>query len=117
MARKNRNWHPGGIYHVMSRGNRKAAIFKEEYDYHFFLELIGKVQMKYSFTVHSICLMTNHFHMAIGTDNIELGKIMSKILSAYAVYFNNASFNTDASFPNIHRKLNQDPTCFRLATV
>ena len=27
MARKKREWYPGAIYHVMSRGNRQKAIF------------------------------------------------------------------------------------------
>ena len=38
MARKKRQWYPGATYHVMSRGNRRNAIFKEKYDYVTFLE-------------------------------------------------------------------------------
>ena len=40
MARKNRAWYPGAIYHVMNRGNRKALIFKEKGDYQHFLEQV-----------------------------------------------------------------------------
>jgi hypothetical protein len=32
LARKKRQWYPGATYHVMSRGNRRNAIFKEKYD-------------------------------------------------------------------------------------
>ena len=42
MARKKREWYPGATYHVMSRGNRRGAIFSEHGDYLFFLELIAK---------------------------------------------------------------------------
>ena len=46
------------------------------------------VKEKYSFTVHSICLMTNHFHVSIETGDTELWKLMQKILSVYAEEFN-----------------------------
>ena len=38
MPRKKRTWFPGATYHVMSRGNRRGAIFKEKTDYIEFLE-------------------------------------------------------------------------------
>ena len=33
MPRKKRIWYPGATYHVMSRGNRRTAIFKDDADY------------------------------------------------------------------------------------
>lgn len=88
MARKKRIWYPGAIYHVMSRGNRRTAIFEDEADYICFLELLKTVKERYPFILHSICLMTNHFHMLIETGNYELGKIMQVLLSSYAEKFN-----------------------------
>ncbi len=88
MARKNRIWYPGAIYHVMNRGNRKADIFKDPADYVNFLDIIGDIREKYPFTIHSICLMTNHFHIAIETCETKLSQIMQKILSIYAEEFN-----------------------------
>ena len=69
MARKKRQWYPGATYHVMSRGNRRNAIFKEKYDYVAFLEYIELVQGLFPFKLYSVCLMTNHFHMLIETAN------------------------------------------------
>ncbi len=88
MARKKRIWYPGASYHVMSRGNRRADIFRDHGDYIFFLECIAKVKEKYPFTIHSLCLMTNHFHMSVETGDVELWKIMQKLLSIYAEEFN-----------------------------
>ena len=88
MARKKRIWYPGATYHVMSRGDRRAAIFADRYDYILFLGYILKIREKHPFKVHSICLMTNHFHMAIETGEDELWKIMQKILSVYAEEYN-----------------------------
>ncbi len=88
MARKNRVWYPGAIYHVMNRGNRKALIFKEKGDYQHFLEQVMHAKKHYPFKVHAICLMPNHFHIVVETEMTDLGKIMSKILTSYAMFFN-----------------------------
>ena len=72
----------------MSRGNRKIAIFKDSSDYHYFFELLRIIGEKYPFKVHSVCLMTNHFHMSLETADTELCRIMQKILSLYAEEFN-----------------------------
>ena len=88
MARKRRIWYPGATYHVMSRGNRRMAIFKDNTDYMFFLEQVSKVRKLYPFKIHSLCLMSNHFHMSLETMDTELWKIMQKILSIYAEEFN-----------------------------
>ena len=86
MARKKRVWYPGATYHVMSRGNRRAAIFNERSDYVWFLEYIQKIKEKYPFKLHSVCLMTNHFHAVIETGNDELWKIMQDIGACQCVH-------------------------------
>lgn len=88
MSRKKRVWYPGATYHVMSRGNRRTSLFKDESDYLGFLECISRAKGIYAFTIHSLCLMTNHFHMSIETADVELWKIMQKILHPYSMDFN-----------------------------
>ena len=73
---------------MMSRGNRRMAIFKDHTDYMFFLEQVSKVRKLYPFKIHSLCLMSNHFHMSLETMDTELWKIMQKMLSVYAEEFN-----------------------------
>ena len=46
------------------------------------------IRDKLGFKIHSICLMTNHFHILIETETVELSKIMQKLLSMYAEEFN-----------------------------
>ena len=88
MPRKKRVWYPGATFHVMSRGNRRNSIFKDKSDYMDFLEYVGLVKETYPFRIHSMCLMTNHFHMAIETAGVELCKIMHKMLLSYAANYN-----------------------------
>ncbi len=100
MSRYKRRWFPGATYHVMSRGNRKVALFNDKEDYLLFLYLIKKVKRLYPFKIHSICLMTNHFHMVLETIDIELGRIMQRILLSYAVNYNKKYNFTGHLFEN-----------------
>ncbi len=88
MSRKKRIWYPGATYHVMSRGNRRTVLFKDTSDYVRFLECIALSKERYGFKIHSLCLMTNHFHIAVETAQEELWKIMQKILHPYSMDFN-----------------------------
>ena len=88
MSRRKRIWYPGAIYHVMNRGNRRTNLFKETSDYLRFLDCISEAKKSYEFTIHAICLMTNHFHIEIETAQTELWKIMQKILHPYSMDFN-----------------------------
>lgn len=72
----------------MSRGNRRSVLFKEEADYLYFLQLLCMARTKHFFKLHALCLMTNHFHILIGTGNEKLWIIMQKVLSLYAEEFN-----------------------------
>ena len=87
MSRKKRVWYPGATYHVMSRGNRRGAIYREEEDYYEFLSCLTAAKEFYSFRIFSLCLMTNHFHMALQTEQTEIWKIMHKLLLSYAANY------------------------------
>jgi len=88
LPKKKRVWYPGATYHVMSRGNRRTAIFMNEADYLEFLECMLMARDTFGFIVHSLCLMTNHFHIALETKDKELWKIMHKLLLTYAANHN-----------------------------
>ena len=89
MPRKKRDWYPGATYHVMCRGIRRMAIFREEEDYEIFLLKVKKTMECLPFTLHSYCMMTNHIHLQITTMDSEIWKIMKRLLSSYARNFNN----------------------------
>lgn len=88
MSRNHREWYEGASYHVMARGNRRAAIFESKDDYFIFMRILEETKKKYSFTLHAFCLMTNHFHMEITTGDVEIWKIMHMLLGNYAKTFN-----------------------------
>jgi REP element-mobilizing transposase RayT len=67
MARQLRIEYAGAIYHVMSRGDRREAIFLDDEDRRQFLKTLGEVCERAGWHVHAYCLMGNHFHLVVET--------------------------------------------------
>ena len=72
----------------MDRGVRRSAIFEDETDYQVMLQMIKDCLEKYQCILHAYCLMTNHIHLLLETDRIEVDKFMKRMSERYAMYFN-----------------------------
>ncbi|GAB3798174.1 transposase [Virgibacillus kimchii] len=88
MARKQRVWYPGAMYHITNRGNRKAALFYDDLDYLTYLEILEESREYFPFYLHSYCLMTNHIHLQVETIQHHPQHMMKMINSRYAVHHN-----------------------------
>jgi putative transposase len=88
MARKLRVEYPGAIYHVLNRGDRREAIFKDDKDRERFLETLGEVCVKTGWQVQALCLMGNHFHLVVETPQGNLVAGMKWFLGTYTARFN-----------------------------
>ena len=75
MPRPLRIEYPGACYHVVSRGDRREAIFTDDKDRAEFLRTLEQTCLKTGWQVHAYCLMSNHFHLVIETPqpNLALG--------------------------------------------
>lgn len=87
MPRKNRITEPG-YYHVISRGVEKRNVFLEDKDYSLFLDILLEIFKKYSVTLHSFTLMTNHYHLLLETSQHNISDVMRRVNSLYSIYFN-----------------------------
>ncbi|MGH9786945.1 MAG: transposase [Terriglobia bacterium] len=65
MARKPCLHVPGGLYHVILRGNARQDIFFTPEDRRRFYELMAQGVARFGYRVHAFCLMTNHLHLAL----------------------------------------------------
>lgn len=88
MPRKHHIWFPGAKYHVISRGNRRSALFEDEEDRIQYFSYLKEAKEKYPFTLQAYCLMTNHTHLLIQTTDYPLYNIMHPLNLRYAKYFN-----------------------------
>lgn len=88
MARGPRLQIRGAIYHVMSRGNRKAVIFEDDADRRRFARLLGEAAGRYRLLCHSYCLMGNHYHAVIECSDANLSAAMNWLNGVFAQYSN-----------------------------
>jgi len=88
MARKLRIQFSGAIYHVMSRGDRREDIFRDDLDREAFLKTLADACAKTGWQVHAFCLMPNHFHLVVETPQPNLVPGMKWFLGTYTTRFN-----------------------------
>jgi REP element-mobilizing transposase RayT len=88
MARKLRVEYPGAIYHVMNRGDRREAVFRDDADRQRFLATLGDTCVKTRWQVLAVCLMPNHFHLVVETPDANLVAGMKWLLGTYTNRFN-----------------------------
>src|SRR5436190_4714747 len=88
MARKLRIQYPGAIYHIVSRGDHRERIFKDDRDRQRFLDTLGESCAKTNWLVHAFCLMPNHFHLVLETPQPNLVAGMKWLLGVYTSRFN-----------------------------
>jgi REP-associated tyrosine transposase len=85
MARPLRVEYPGAYYHVMNRGNRRQTVFLSENDVDLFLEKLGGFSSAYHVRILCYCLMNNHFHLYLKTEDANLSKFMQALLTSFTI--------------------------------
>lgn len=88
MARKPRIHLPGGLYHVMLRGNGGQPVFLTDDDRYRFYLLLQEGTIRFGFRVHAFCLMTNHIHLALQCGDIPLSRAMHNLSFRYTRWIN-----------------------------
>ncbi len=89
MARLPRLTIPGYPHHIIQRGNNRQAIFLQEADYRFMLDLLAEQGKKFQVEIHAYVLMGNHFHL-LATPQTQDGLplMMQAVGRSYVRYFN-----------------------------
>jgi putative transposase len=87
-VRQARERSKSGAYHVILRGINRQDIFYEDNDYLHLLETIDKMKSDHQFEVYGYCLMTNHVHLLVRENTDSISRIMSRIGTSYASWYN-----------------------------
>lgn len=88
MPRKPRVEYAGALYHVMDRGDRSEAIFRDDGDRELFLRTLGQTCERTGWRVHAYVLMNNHYHILLETLEPNLSTGMHWLQSAYTIRHN-----------------------------
>ena len=87
MPRRKRNWHPHAYYHVSMRGNNRQNIFQSEEDVQELMRVLEYCAGKDCFTMLAFCIMSNHYHLLIRSEYVDLAKVMARINRRYSDYY------------------------------
>jgi putative transposase len=79
MARPLRIEFPGAIYLVMSRGNARQTVFRDEGDYQRLLDGLAVVVSRLGWDLVSFVLMPNHFPLLVRTPQPNLSRGMQHL--------------------------------------
>lgn len=89
MPRKSRKILNDKICHNIVQGINKEYIFKEDDDKEKYLSLLRKYYRDYEIDIISYCIMDNHTHLILYSDNIKnISDFMGRVNSIYAMYYN-----------------------------
>ncbi|WP_094549390.1 transposase [Petroclostridium xylanilyticum] len=88
MPRIAREKSSSGIYHIMVRGINQQDIFEDDEDRQRYIETLERFKKETNFEIYAYCLMNNHVHLLIREKEVEISKILKKIGTSYAYYFN-----------------------------
>jgi len=77
------------VYHVMTRGNNRQSVFKDDEDYSRYLEILRQYKLKYKFKLYHYVLMRNHVHLVLQPSDHggSLAEIMKGINLSYAYHY------------------------------
>ncbi len=77
------------VYHILTRGNNRQDVFRDEKDYKRYIEILKKYKEKYSFKLYHYILMKNHVHLVLEITERggSLAETMKGINLSYAQHY------------------------------
>lgn len=101
MPRTARNNLETLYFHIIVQGINKEYIFDTETNIKKYKDLMRKYTKDAETQVLAYCIMSNHAHILVYTKNKEeMGKIMQKINTSYAKYYNKTKDRVGIVFKN-----------------
>lgn len=117
MGRKPRLHVPGGLYHVILRGNDRKPIFFSDGDHARWENILAEGLSRYEHRVHAWCWMTNHVHIALQAGHRPIAALMQYAASRYARQTNKILGRTGHLFERRYRAILVDSDAYLLALV
>lgn len=105
MPRKPRLDMPGLLVHIIARCIDGNNIFRDDADRRFFLDRLGLLLVETATPVYAFALIPNHFHLLLRRNDVPISKIMLRLLSAYAAYFNRRHDRRGHLFQNRYKSI------------
>lgn len=109
----------GAYYHIYTRGNNRASLFREARNYPYFLDLYRQHILPIAET-YAYCLLGNHFHLLVRTHDITAkppSKAFSYLFNACARAYNKAYGRTNTLFQRPFRRIEVTTEAYMLRLI
>ena len=88
MPRRPRQGSPTGVYHFITRGVNKKRLFHDKKDFQFYMALMLEYKEKLKIEIYHYCLMSNHTHLLVKTEDlVSLSQFGHFLQRRYAYYY------------------------------
>lgn len=94
---------PGLTHHLMARGIERRPLFFDDDDRRSLLERLDRVLGAAGVACYAWALMPNHFHLVVRSDTVPISRLMARIETSYALYFNRRHDRVGHVFQNRFR--------------
>lgn len=89
MPRLPRSYIKTSFFHVITQGINKSYIFEKAEDIKYYIKIMYHLTKEQKIKIIGYCIMNNHAHMLIETEEIEeLSKYMQRLNTKYGKYYN-----------------------------
>lgn len=88
MPRTSRCLSNSKVYHIILKGIDGQTIFYDNQDRKFFLKQISITKKEFNYIIYAYCLMVNHVHLVIKSEDALLASLMKSLQVRYVNYFN-----------------------------
>jgi REP element-mobilizing transposase RayT len=88
MSRRDRIDAPEALHHIICRGVEGQRVFRDDADRENFIKRLGKLLTETTTPCYAWALIPNHFHLLLRTGNMPIARIMQRLLTGYAAYYN-----------------------------
>ena len=117
MARQPRLHIPGGLYHVMLRGNGGQSIFQVDEDREQLATLVAEGVRRFAHRIHGYCWMPTHVHLAMQVDQVPLAKIVQNLSFRYTRWFNRRAERLGHLFQGRYQAILVDAEAYLLELI
>jgi len=77
-----------GVMHLLTRGNNRQQIFKDDVDYKAYLYFLQRYKQENSIIVYHYCLVPNHVHLIVALNSkSNLSRFMKQLNLSYFQHF------------------------------
>ena len=92
MPRRARLSLPGIPWHIIQRGNNRAACFFSDDDYRLYLDQLTELAERFGCAVHAYVLMSNHVHLLLTPEDTDSAALLMKHLGQRYVQYVNRTY-------------------------